>query len=425
MSDITTWFDEVRTAAACRVVPSRLSRSTAWRWREGMLAHDSGGFFAVAGVEWMSPDGSRRRQPLLDQRHVGILGFLTRRRDGVRELLVHAKLEPGNVGLVQVAPTCQATDSNVRRLHGGAAPPYATHFVNGQEPVLYDTPQSEQGTRFFHKRNRNVLVETDEDMAPGVTHRWMPTDEVLSLLSADHTVNTDARSVLVCAPWSALVSRTPFSRPDEPFGRDLLRSSQEGSRPRPLEDVIADVLTTRAQVEDATLVPLHTLDGWTIDDEGIHPSAPGGFAIRQIDVRVHGREVEAWDQPIVDSGGEGHVDLICGRIDGVLHFHFAVAVEPGLVEGAELTASYVVEPGDPAPPRTWPGTVVASCRQSDEGGRFFRDVNRYRVIDIGQASAVALEGHWITLRDVRRLLDVPGWLTNEARSALSLLLPWL
>lgn len=59
------------------------------------------------------------------------------------------------------------------------------------------------------------------------------------------------------------------------------------------------------------------------------------------------------------------------------------------------------------------------------GGRFYQDSNRYRIVDIGDACDVDRMACWLTLGDIRRLLDEPGWLTNEARSALSLLLPWL
>jgi len=84
----------------------------------------------------------------------------------------------------------------------------------------------------------------------------------------------------------------------------------------------------------------------------------------------------------------------------------------------------VAEPGSAV--TGWPvdGTVVARVRQSDEGGRFYRDVTEYRVIrrpePDPQPNSIAL-----TLGELQELLLEGGWLTNEARSALSLLLPWL
>ena len=114
---------------------------------------------------------------------------------------------------------------------------------------------------------------------------------------------------------------------------------------------------------------------------------------------------------------------------GVLHFLFRARAEAGLATKIELTPTVVVEPGNRTAGnhrRTqWRGRIVAQCRQSEEGGRFYRDTNRYRIIDSGEASEPGDAGYWLTLGDVRQLLDEPGWLTNEARSALSLLLQWM
>jgi len=113
--------------------------------------------------------------------------------------------------------------------------------------------------------------------------------------------------------------------------------------------------------------------------------------------------------------------LACGRIDGVLHFLVRAQAEPGLHDKVELTPTVVVPPGETSN-ASIAGTVVAECRQSEEGGRFYRDTNHYQIVDVGEACDA---DYWLTLGDVRQLLDEPGWLTNEARSALSLLLPWL
>jgi oxidase EvaA len=173
---------------------------------------------------------------------------------------------------------------------------------------------------------------------------------------------------------------------------------------------------------------LNDLLGWRFNVDGPFVLEGNSMRIRQIRVAVKGREVPTWDQPIIDCGREGYVLLACGRIDGVLHFLFRPQAEAGLPERVELTATVVVEPGEDAHEGTapsWRGTVVAECHQSEEGGRFFQDTNHYRIMDIGDVARTDGQGYWLTLGDIRRLLDEPGWLTNEARSALSLLLPWM
>jgi len=416
----------VRADANCRVEWMPLARSTEWRLAGGRIAHRSNGFFAVVGLRWTSPAGDPVRQPFLEQQEVGTLGFLVRERDGRQQLLAHAKVEPGNVGLVQLAPTCQATDSNARRLHGGERPPFIECFPPSSPHLIYDVAQSEQGSRFLRKRNRNALALAPADAPVPHTHRWLDTEAVLGLLWRDYVVNTDARSVLVCSPWERLVGRAPFSKEQRGFGPELLASLHATSRPVSLASVKARVHRLRADAALPDVVGLDELAGWPLTDEGVAPTAGASLRVRHIGVAVNGREVPAWDQPIVDSASEGAVTLVCARIDGVLHFLFRALAEPGLFDRAELTPTVVLEPGHDSgekPKGPFDGIVVAQCRQSEEGGRFYRDTNVYRIVDAGVAGEAPPDHFWLTLGDVRLLPDEPGWLTNGARSALSLLLP--
>jgi oxidase EvaA len=209
---IEPWLAAVRGEAGCHVEDIRVSQSTEWSVRRGFFSHRSEGFFSVVGLDWTSPDGTSSRRPYFDQRPLGTLGFLMRLHEERHQLLVQAKIEPGNSRLVQLAPTCQATDSNARQLHGGQAPPYVDCFRAGSANAVYDVAQSEQGTRFFRKRNRNVLVRAEPDEPVPPTHRWLDVDRVLDVVGQSYLFNTDARSVLVCAPWQQLVNRVPFSR---------------------------------------------------------------------------------------------------------------------------------------------------------------------------------------------------------------------
>jgi dTDP-4-dehydro-6-deoxy-alpha-D-glucopyranose 2,3-dehydratase len=424
---IADWFSSLLADANCRVEWMPLARSNEWRLEGGRILHRSNGFFTVVGVQWTSRAGDVVQQPLLDQQEVGTLGFLVRERYGRRQLLAQGKVEPGNVGFVQLAPTCQATDSNARRLHGGASPPYIELFPPSSPHLLYDVAQSEQGSRFLRKRNRNVLALAQADAPVPPSHRWLDTEAVLGLLWRDYVVNTDARSVLVCAPWERLVGRVPFSKDQRGFGPELLVSLEADSRHASLPDVKAHVDRLRAAVTGPDVVALDDLPGWRWTEEGLSPSQGTSRCVRHVRVSVKGREVPAWDQPIVDCATDGAVTLVCARIEGILHFLFRAQAEPGLCSRVELTPTVVLEPGasGATPAGRWPGTVVAQCRQSEEGGRFYRDTNVYRILDAGIATEAEPDQFWLTLGDVRLLLDEPGWLTNEARSALSLLLPWM
>ena len=89
--------------------------------------------------------------------------FLLQHRNGVPHVLVQAKVEPGNIGYAQLAPTVQATQSNYERVHGSQETPFLDWFLGQrQDAVLDDCLQSEQGSRFLGKFNRNMAVRVPD-----------------------------------------------------------------------------------------------------------------------------------------------------------------------------------------------------------------------------------------------------------------------
>jgi oxidase EvaA len=207
--DVASWLDRVRASDRSRIEPSTLVQSDAWSHQHGTIRHVSGRFFGIVGLTWREGP-VQRWQSFIEQREVGTLGFIGRRGEDGIELLVQAKAEPGNVGIVQLAPTCQATASNRDRVHGGHTPPYSEYFSSPLREIISDSLQSEEGTRFFGKLNRNILVLDDHVEVQDDQHRWVPFDVLRQLLTEDFMVNTDARSVLCTTDWVRLADRLPF-----------------------------------------------------------------------------------------------------------------------------------------------------------------------------------------------------------------------
>ena len=77
---------------------------------------------------------------------------------------MQAKAEPGNINTYQLSPTVQATRSNYLQLHGGKRTLYLEFFIDhSKTEVLIDQLQSEQGARFYRKRNRNIIIRIPDD----------------------------------------------------------------------------------------------------------------------------------------------------------------------------------------------------------------------------------------------------------------------
>jgi oxidase EvaA len=407
---VQNWVEDVRAADRTRVIRGSLAMSSAWALTDGRIRHASGRFFNIVGLEW-AHDGALQRQPFIEQREIGTLGFIARSRGDTLDLLVHAKAEPGNVGFVQLAPTCQATASNHDRVHGGELPPFSGYFDDVAGDVLCDTLQSEQGSRFLGKLNRNIFVVDDVDVGDSL-HRWISLELFKTLLSVDLLVNTDARSVLCCTDWRTLAARGGAGRGD--FGRALRRSLDSEARPAVLQDTHAWLSRLKQGAPTTEHRSVEHLDGWAFDANEPVTMTDGKLALRHVRVHCATRETPDWDQPILHTLEEQVVELVCRNRDGVLEFAFCPRWEPGLVRGAELGPTFFRRPAEPATP----GVIRARVRQSDEGGRFYRTTADYRIVEI---TAIADDDQfsWLRLSEVQALMHA-GIFNNEARSALSI-----
>ncbi len=399
------------------------ARSRQWRFEDGRLRHAHGAFFSVVGAA-LSVRGERQHrfdQPLIDQPEVGILGFLVRPGREGTEFLVQAKPEPGNEGLVQAAPTVQVTESNYRQRHGGKATRCLEHFLR-PHAALSSSLQSEQGTRFLGKYNRNTLVAAN-GVAETAALRWFPARELAELLLLDFEVNTDARSVLASGPWELLApGGAPFGRwrGRGGLGEDLLRSLEADA---PTAEVAARLERLRAAAEfTCEIVGLAEIAGWAVTDSAIRGP---GFSVKQFAVESTEREVARWDQPLVASE-EGRAVLLCREEEGVLRFLFRARPEIGFRERVQFGPT-LQDPGDgflPTSPIGPEGRVLLSTLHSEEGGRFYRCVNRHTIRLLEGDEPPGEDIVPMTLGQVRRLIRRPGFFTNEARTLVSMLLAY-
>jgi oxidase EvaA len=423
--EVASWLALVRASERFEVAPMPLDRSHAWSHDDGIIRHASGRFFGIIGLTWTEA-AIPRWQPFIDQREIGTLGFIARHREKEIDLLVQAKTEPGNVGIVQLAPTCQATASNQECIHGGEPPPYSRYFSGSMGKVISDSLQSEQGMRFFGKLNRNILVLDDRVEAKYGQHRWIPLVLFKQFLIEDFMVNTDARSVLCTTDWKHLLRQAgPPEQPfqgDDDFSQGLKKSFCAPVRKEAVESVRAALRVLRENAPETAFCPLDAMPGWRLDAGNPTTITDGKLSIRHIHVHAQTREVNEWDQPIFDNHFEQMVDLDCGWANGVIQFAFRAYWEPGLRAGVELGPTRIMgaERSAGSAGHISPGKVRLSVRQSDEGGRFFRDIAEYRVIDVGEVQPK--DGLiQLTLSEMACLLP-QGIFNNEARSAISLLL---
>lgn len=446
---LLSWLERRRGLCDMTVEEIPWQDSREWQYQDGALQHASGGFFSIVGVQAMVGGRVTLSQPLINQPEVGILGFLLQQRGGEPHLLIQAKPEPGNIGLSQAAPSVQATKSNYQRLHHGKPTAFLEYFTgNPAATVLADSLQSEQGTRFLGKYNRNMTVALPPELElslDGEVYHWAPVSEVCGLLASDFQINTDARSVIATSDWSALVGGDgPFSRwrGRGGFGESLLDSYRAGPQAGQSSDEL--ILERLEQLRSAhpftvSIVPLDEQVDWLEGRQHRLLGPAGSFDVRQVAVSSSDREVRSWDQPIVAQEREGTAVLLASEFDGVLHLLFRCRAEIGFREGFQYGPALQDAGGAPSPlpelddeerllePIHQRATPVLSNLHSDEGGRFYRSVARYTVALLDPSDEIPSSPSlsWMTLAQIERLVKRKGVFSNEARSLISMLLAYL
>lgn len=159
---VLKWLRERNKVNKMKVKKVPIKELKDWSYKKnGNLFHKSGQFFSVEGVQVSSAlerEISSWEQPILNQKHGGILAILSREKKGVIEFLLYARKEPGDKNL-KLCPSFSATQSNINRAHGGKKTHLTDIILGSKKKYLGKTIHFEEGARFWKKPNKNLLVE--------------------------------------------------------------------------------------------------------------------------------------------------------------------------------------------------------------------------------------------------------------------------
>lgn len=473
--EISQWLSDINKEEYFSVEQIPLADLRQWHFDQwsGNLCHDSGKFFSIRGLKVRTNVGSVSEwdQPIIDQPEIGVLGIIAKKIDGILYFLMQAKAEPGNINTFQLSPTVQATRSNYLQVHGGKPTKYLEYFLDQhRSQVLIDQLQSEQGARFFHKRNRNIIVQVRDDEEIEITpnHRWVTLGQLKKLMLSDNTINMDARSVISnivfdpeeknsldivneqhlqeCLESCPIVSDTTAD-----FGIKMMISAHSNTPSLHSYDALLRRISRGkfSSELNSQLIPLNEVKNWSRTPLAIHHEENRFFSVIGVRVSAANREVPSWDQPIVQQVDKGLVGYIVSEINGVMHFLVQLKMESGNMDLLELsptvqciTGSYGDSIGKPS--QTEPNSKFKSDKmplyvnemldptnsslifdtlQSEEGGRFYREENRNMVLLKDLPFPVIEQDFyfWMTLHQLKMFLKFNNFLNVESRSLLAII----
>ncbi|MEV8291411.1 NDP-hexose 2,3-dehydratase family protein [Streptomyces niveus] len=427
--DFGDWLAERGRVNDFRVERIPFAELDGWSFQDstGNLVHRSGRFFTVEGLhvtEEAEPHGDGPYadwyQPIIKQPEVGILGILVKEFDGVLHFLMQAKMEPGNPNLLQLSPTVQATRSNYTKAHKGGDVKYIEYFVGPDRGrIVADVLQSEHGSWFYRKSNRNMVVEAVGDVPLLDDFCWLTLGQIHELLRRDNVVNMDSRTVLSCLPFSDASDAS-----DGALLSDIeLLSWITGER-------------TRHSVR-AERVPLDSIPGWKRGESAIQHEEGRYFNVVAVSVQAGNREVTGWTQPLFEPVGLGVTAFLTREFDGVPHVLAHARVEGGFLDTVELGPTVQCTPDNYAhlPEKQRPlflDTVLRAGADriryevvhSEEGGRFLNAESRFLIVEADEADAPLdpPPGYaWVTPAQLTSLVRHGHYLNVQARTMLACL----
>lgn len=420
--DVADWLRRRAAAHRFRVRRIPFDELDGWSFATGTgnLVHRSGRFFTVEGLRVTSSDGPYRdwHQPTIVQPEIGVLGILVKEFDGVLHCLLQAKMEPGNPNLLQLSPTVQATRSNYTGAHGGTTVKYIEHF---QQPrtgrVHADVLQSEHGSWFYRKSNRNMIVETREEVPVDDDFCWLTFGQIARLLHRDHVVNMDTRTVLACAPL------------DREGASHTVHSDME---------LLSWFTEERARTEVRTeRVPLAGLPGWRRGPYAVEETRGRYFRLVALAVEAGNREVTGWTQPLFEPCGQGVTAFLLSRFRGVPHVLVRARVEGGFLDTVELGPTVQCTPGNhrdvpgarhepflDAVLSAAPSRVRYEAVHSEEGGRFLNAVSRHLLVEAADhdiPDELPAGFAWVTPNQLTSLLRHGHYVNVQARTLIACL----
>jgi oxidase EvaA len=432
--DILDWIKYSNLITKVSLEPTNLLDLKDWNFHPDNISHTSGKFFSIQGIRiegYVNSENIFWDQPIINQPEIGYLGIICREFNGVLHFLLQAKIEPGNVNKVQLSPTIQATKSNFTKVHKGRSPSYLEEFQNCKiEDVILDQLQSEQGARFFQKRNRNIIILKNDVNPIDSRFKWVNLYQIKKLMLENNLVNMDTRTVIGCLNlnifnWHSFIigsNDLSFFTNYNYFFSDKYVFA--------LNDILAWLTKKKLSIDLVTnLIPLNNLRHWNCKVDEIAHVDNLFFKVIGVNVKIENREVQEWSQPMIKPLNIGHIALFYTHFKNNIYFLVRAKFEIGSFDKLELGPTIQTSKSklgfvdEFAYNLLENSKKVLSVLQSEEGGRFYHEENlneifeiNYFEIDIDDTDLI-----WMSYSQIQELMKYSAIVNIQLRTMMSLL----
>ncbi|MDE6594289.1 MAG: NDP-hexose 2,3-dehydratase family protein [Oscillospiraceae bacterium] len=183
--------------ASREIVPLKVLSN--WNFSEREIVHKTGWPFKVifCDIEIEGREVTHWTQPLFKAEGIAIFGLLTKVIDGKRKFLVHALAEAGCFDGMELAPSVQLEAGCSRDKYDEVSEVFFRLYED-KSRVRIDVILSEEGGRFYHEQNRNIIVEALDGeldkLPPG--YFWLDFKTLNSMVQFNNVLNIQLRNLM-------------------------------------------------------------------------------------------------------------------------------------------------------------------------------------------------------------------------------------
>jgi dTDP-4-dehydro-6-deoxy-alpha-D-glucopyranose 2,3-dehydratase len=434
--NILDWIKKKNDSLKVLINKTTLSKCNNWFLNEngGKINNRNNSFFYITGIKEYKNNELIKEQPIIVQNEIGLLGIICKVFDGALYLLMQAKIEPGNINKIQLSPTIQATKSNFEQKHGGKKPNYLEYFIESNKyDIIVDQIQSEQSSRFYKKRNRNIMINIgDKDVEILPSYMWMTIGQIKQLMKINNLVNMDTRTVLSCIPYFSFKKKKEFKCL---FSNSFVYNSLFNNQKTCIKKIYNKINDSKMlDCSHTAFCSLKELNEWELSDNEIN-SKNSNFKVIYCNIEIEGREVKAWSQPLLEAKGKALFCLFLAKFKNKYKFLVKIEHEIGCFDNVELGPTLQVENHDfikilsskigkifDYHTKENKG-ILYNVVLSEEGGRFFQEQNNNMIIEIDKNEIKKLpkEYFWVDFKTLNYLVQFNNVLNIQLRNLLSLL----
>ena len=147
-------------------------------------------------IEIQNREVQKWTQPLFKANTNALFVLFTTIDAGIRKFLISICPEIGCFDKIEYAPSIQLSDANKISQKNILHQIFLKH-IKSKERVFIDVMLSEEGGRFYHEQNRNVIIEVNKnEIMPNENSLWIDVNSLNLLMLNNNILNIQLRNLI-------------------------------------------------------------------------------------------------------------------------------------------------------------------------------------------------------------------------------------